>query len=247
MRNAGTEVRGPWIEVDARSLVYSLHGMGPPVGLLRALGVAVVVAVLLAGCGGGGTADTSSGAVTHLKASVTQPTPSEGQSQAAQRKKEATRAKRRELRDRRAAAAHRRREAARRHREAAEKLAEEHLGHGLGARKAIFNAENTVGAGPDPPPGVAWYHVLFTIGGRVAAFNIDANFKPAWSAHELITLMAAHNLPEDAQIVTEHESCIVWRSPTLGRLLGNEDAEGFVEPGTPGYAELITTSEPECE
>jgi hypothetical protein len=37
-----------------------------------------------------------------------------------------------------------------------------------------------------------------------------------------------------------------WRSPTLGRLLGNEYAEGFVEEVYNKYAELITTSKPEC-
>jgi hypothetical protein len=90
-------------------------------------------------------------------------------------------------------------------------------------------------------------HVMYKIGSRVAAFNIKANFTPAMSAHELILLMSIHILPEDAELVTEHESCVVWRSPTLGRLLGNEYAEGFVEEADNRYAELITTSKPECE
>jgi len=60
--------------------------------------------------------------------------------------------------------------------------------------------------------------------------------------------MSTHNLPDDAEVVTEHASCIVWRSATLGRLLGSEYAEGFVEPTGEGkYAELITTLKPECE
>jgi hypothetical protein len=88
---------------------------------------------------------------------------------------------------------------------------------------------------------------VYKIGNRVAAFSINANFTPAMSAHELILLMSSHNLPEDAELVTEHESCIVWRSPTLGRLLGNEYVEGFVEEADDKYAELITTAKPECE
>ncbi len=139
------------------------------------------------------------------------------------------------------------REAARKRREVAVRRADAHLGHGLGATEATFNANNTIGHGPDPPAGVAWMHVLYKIGSRVAAFNINANFTPAMSAHELILLMSIHNLPEDAEPVTEHSSCIVWRSPTLGRLLGNEYAEGFVEEADNKYAELITTSKPECE
>ncbi|HEX5308064.1 MAG TPA: hypothetical protein VFW38_03180 [Solirubrobacteraceae bacterium] len=80
-----------------------------------------------------------------------------------------------------------------------------------------------------PAPGAAWKHLLYTTGSRVAAFNINANFTPAISLRELILLMSTHNLPEDAELVTEHESCLVWRSSTLGRLLGNEYADGFVE------------------
>lgn len=124
---------------------------------------------------------------------------------------------------------------------------EAHLGYGLGATEATFNANNTIGHSPHPPAGVAWMHVMYKIGSRVAAFNINANFTPPWSAHELILLMSTHNLPEDAEVVMEHESCIVWRSPTLGRLLGSEYAEGFVEEADNTYAELITTIKPECE
>ena len=123
---------------------------------------------------------------------------------------------------------------------------EAHLGHGLGATEATFNANNTIGHSPHPPAGVAWMHVMYKIGSRVAAFNINANFTPPWSAHELILFMSTHNLPEDAEVVMEHESCIVWRSPTLGRLLGSEYAEGFVEEADNKYAELITTLKPEC-
>jgi hypothetical protein len=148
---------------------------------------------------------------------------------------------------RREEAEERRREAARKRREEAAQRAEAHLGHGLGATETTFNVNNSIGHGPDPPPGIAWMHVMYKIGSRVAAFNINANFTPAMSAHELILLMSIHNLPEDAEMVTEHESCIVWRSPTLGRLLGSEYAEGFVEEADNKYAELITTSKPECE
>ena len=95
---------------------------------------------------------------------------------------------------------------------------------------------------------MAWYHVLYKDGNRVAAFNINANFSPPMGAHELIFLMAAHNLPDDAHVIAEHNTCIVWQSQTLRQLLGNEDAEGFVEPEGEGkYAELITTEKPECQ
>jgi hypothetical protein len=209
--------------------------------------VALVLVSILAGCGAG--QETAASSVTGAKttASVTEPNPSELQAQAKQRKQEAAERKRRELTTRREEAQEHRREAAHRRREEAARRAEAHLGHGLGATEVTFNANNTIGGGPDPPAGVAWMHVMYKIGSRVAAFNINANFTPAWTARELILFMSAHNLPDDAQIETEHESCIVWRSPTLGRLLGNEYAEGFVAPAGEGrYAELITTSKPEC-
>ncbi len=217
-------------------------------GLLGIVGLGVATVVVATGCGGSSSTEATSRAAAHTTASTTPPSPTELKAEAAQRKKEAAEAKQREAAARREAAEQRRQEAARRHREAAERQAEEHLGHGLGATASSFNAQNTVGEGPDPPAGVAWYHVLYKDGDRVAAFNINANFSPPMSPHELITLMAAHNLPDDAEVVTEHESCILWRSPTLGRLLGSEYAEGFVEPAGEGkYAELITTTTPECK
>lgn len=206
--------------------------------------VLLLVGLLVAGCGGNGTTTTSASSASTTS---TQPSASELQAQVKQRKQEAAERKRQELAARREEADERRREAARKRREDAARRAEAHLGHGLGATEAAFNANNTIGHGPDPPPGVAWMHVMYKIGGLVAAFNVNANFTTAMSAHELILLMSIHNLPEDAELVTEHESCIVWRSPTLGRLLGNEYAEGFVEEADNKYAELITTSKPECE
>lgn len=201
---------------------------------------------VLAGCGGGQTTISSSVAGAKASASTTGPRASELQAQAKQRKQEATERKRQEQATRREEVQERRRGVARKRREAAARRAEVHLGHGLGATEATFNANNTIGHGPDPPSGVAWMHIMYKIGSRVAAFNINANFTPAMSAHELILLMSIHNLPEDAELVTEHVSCIVWRSPTLRRLLGNEYAEGFVEEADDKYAELITTSKPEC-
>jgi hypothetical protein len=208
------------------------------------LRVLLLASLLVAGCGASGTTTNSASPASPASA---QPSARELQAQAKQRKQEAVERKRRELAARREEAEQRRREAARKRHEEAARRAEAHLGHGLGATEATFNTNNTIGHGPDPPPGVAWMHVLYKVGSRVAAFNINANFTPAMSAHELILLMSMHNLPEDAAVVTERESCIVWQSPTLGRLLGNEYAEGFVEEADNGYAELITTSKPECK
>jgi hypothetical protein len=205
--------------------------------------VLLVASLLVAGCGGSGTTTNSA---SPASAASAQPSASELQAQAKQRKQEAAERKRQELAARREEAKRRKREAARKRREKAARRAEAHLGHGLGATEAAFNANNTIGHGTEPPPGVSWMHVLYKIGGRVAAFNINANFIPAWSPHELILFMSIHNLPEDAEVVTEHEFCIVWRSPTLGSLLGNEYAEGFVEEEDNSYAELITTPKPEC-
>ncbi len=205
--------------------------------------VLLLASLIVAGCGGSGTTTSASPAST----ASAQPSASELQAQAKQRKQESAERKRQELAARREEAGERRREAERKRREEAARRAEARLGHGLGATEATFNANNTIGHGPGPPPGVAWMHVMYKIGSRVAAFNINANFTPAMTAHELILLMSIHNLPEDAELVMEHESCVVWRSPTLGRLLGNEYAEGFVEEADNKYAELITTSKPECE
>ncbi len=214
------------------------------------VGIAGVCVLVLAGCGGGGqtTSTTSATVAAQTTTTVGQPSASDLKVEARQRKKDAAESKKRELLAKREAAERRRREAARHRREAAERRAEEDLGHGLGAKKSKFNAENTIGEGSDPPVGVAWWHVMYTLGGdRVAAFNINVNFDPVPSTHELISLMSVHNLPDDAHVITEHASCIVWRSPTLGRLLGSEYAEGFVEPEGEGkYAELITTMKPEC-
>jgi hypothetical protein len=222
-------------------VVRDLFGRWGPAywGLL----VLLLAGLLISGCGGSGTTTPSA---SRASASA-QPSASELQAQAKQRKQEAAERKRHELAARRGEAERRRRAAARKGREEAARRAEAHLGYGLGATEAKFNANNTIGHGPDPPPGVAWMHVMYKSGSRVAAFNINANFTPAMSARELILLMSIHNLPDDAEPVTEHASCIVWRSPTLGRLLGNEYAEGFVEDADNKYAELITTSKPECE
>ncbi|MGA8352866.1 MAG: hypothetical protein WB698_01695 [Solirubrobacteraceae bacterium] len=222
-------------------MVLDLLGRWGP-GYLGLL-VLLLASLLVAGCGGSGT--TTSTSLTSTASA--QPSASELQAQAKQHKQEAAERKRQELAARRKEAEERRREAVGKRREETARRAEAHLGHGLGATEATFNANNTIGHGPDPPLGVAWMHVMYKIGSRVAAFNINANFTPAISAHELIFLMSIHNLPEDAELVTEHESCVVWRSPTLGRLLGNEYAEGFVEESDNKYAELITTSKPECE
>jgi hypothetical protein len=211
----------------------------------RGLHVLLLAGLLaVAGCGG---SDTTTSSAPRASATSAQPSASEHQDQANQRKREAVEQKRQELSAHREEADERERNAARKRREEAGRRAETYLGHGLGATEAAFDANNTIGNGPDPPPGIAWMHVMYKIGIRIAAFNINANFTPAMSAHELIVLMSIHNLPEDAELVTEHESCIVWRSPTLGRVLGNEYAEGFVEATNDQYAELITTSKPECE
>lgn len=204
----------------------------------------LLACMLVAGCGGSGNTAPSASATSTASA---QRSESEPQTQATQRKQEAAGRKRQELATIREDAEARRREAVRKRSQEAARRAEAHLGHGLGATEGVFNADNTIGHGPDPPPGVAWMHVMYKIGSRVAAFNINANFTPAMSPHELILLMSIHNLPEDSTLVTEHESCIVWRSPMLGRLLGNEFAEGFVEEADDKYAELISTSKPECE
>ncbi len=151
--------------------------------------VLLLAGLLVTGCGGSGTTTSASPAST----ASAQPSASELQAQAKQRKQEAAERKRQELAARREEAEERRREAARKRREEAARRAEAHLGHGIGATEATFNANNTIGHGPDPPPGVAWMHVMYKIGSRVAAFNINANFTPAMSAHELILLMSIHN------------------------------------------------------
>jgi hypothetical protein len=203
---------------------------------------ALDIAIIVSGCGSSTT--TTATTTTTAPAVPTAAEIKEEKAKEAAEKRAAAAEAKKEARE---AATTKRAEAPKEHVEAAAKKQEEAEGHGLGASKARFDANNSVGEGPDPPEGAAWYHVLVTgAGDRVTAYNINVNFHPAEDARELMLLLAGNDLPRDSEIVTEHSRCIVWRSPLLLHLIGTEYAEAFVEPNVNNYAEMIAQTKPEC-
>jgi hypothetical protein len=91
---------------------------------------------------------------------------------------------------------------------------------GLGATVSAFYAQNSQGSGM-PPLGLVYYQVDATVHGRVAAFHIVINARPAFSARERVSQVGGVDLPEDAtETNLNNDHCIVWHSQKLGRLIG---------------------------
>lgn len=103
---------------------------------------------------------------------------------------------------------------------------------GLGATRAAFYTQNPHGKSP-PPLGVAYYTVDSTSAGRVVAFHVEINARPRFSSRERVVLLGGINLPLDATITSINKNtCIVWRSKTLMRLIGIAYAAGTTTPGS---------------
>jgi hypothetical protein len=117
---------------------------------------------------------------------------------------------------------------------------------GLGAKVAAFYASNPRGSGT-PPLGVAYYHVDQTRGGRVIAYHVQINAKPPFSNRERIAgLLDGINLPLDARTTRiNRNTCIVWRSATLKRLIGMAYAAGTTQTGTT-TAKMRAERTPHC-
>ena len=116
---------------------------------------------------------------------------------------------------------------------------------GLGATVATFYAQNPHGAGT-PPLGLAYYKVDRTRGGRVIAFHVTIHASPPYSSRERIVLLAGINLPADAtETNLNGNTCIVWHSATLKRLIGMAYAAGTTRPGTT-TAQMRAERTPRC-
>ena len=91
---------------------------------------------------------------------------------------------------------------------------------GLGASVAAFYASNPRGSG-EPPLGVAYYHVTATKRGRVTAFKMAINSKPATGPRGRLALVSGLDIPADATETKLNSTyCLVWHSRRLGKLIG---------------------------
>jgi hypothetical protein len=119
---------------------------------------------------------------------------------------------------------------------------------GLGSRSAAFTSQH-----PDEPPnpsavhGLDWFTILVTNAqGRVTAFRMDENAEPPEESRERISFARGSDLPSDAEIVEPNtDTCIVWRSPTLRKLVGEQYAVATTVEGETS-AELRAESSPSC-
>jgi hypothetical protein len=116
---------------------------------------------------------------------------------------------------------------------------------GLGATKSAFYAQNPHGKSP-PRLGVAYYTVDRIRAGRVVAFHVEINAKPRFSNRERVTLLAGINLPIDAtETSINRNTCIVWRSAKLKKLIGMAYAAGTTRSGTT-TAHMRAERSPRC-
>ncbi len=119
---------------------------------------------------------------------------------------------------------------------------------GLGSKAAVFSASNEGKPSPNPPAGNTWYTVLSTdSAGRVTAFRMEENDEPALEPRERVGFLGGNILPPGArQTNLNGEECIVWRSPTLKRLVGMEYAASTTGPEESSSAEMRAESSPSC-
>jgi hypothetical protein len=116
---------------------------------------------------------------------------------------------------------------------------------GLGASVAAFYAQNPHGTS-SPPLGVAYYRVDRKRNGRVIAYEVQINAQPPFSARERLALLGGINLPADATETNLNRThCIVWRSRTLGSLIGMEYAAGTTD-STSNIAQMRVETRPNC-
>jgi hypothetical protein len=115
---------------------------------------------------------------------------------------------------------------------------------GLGATRSAFYRSNPTGQGR-PPLGVAYYYVDLTQLGRVVAYHVVINAKPAFGNRERLFLTEGINLPPDAQQVRFRSTCHIWRSRTLYKLTGKRYAVATTRTGTTS-ARMHAASRPRC-
>ena len=116
---------------------------------------------------------------------------------------------------------------------------------GLGATVAAFYASNPHGPGR-PGLGIAYYHVDATLHGRVIAYDVTTNFKPPAGERDRITLLGGVDLPIDAtETNLNSNTCLVWHSRTLGKLIGMSYAAATTQPYS-AYATMRAEKRPHC-
>jgi hypothetical protein len=134
-------------------------------------------------------------------------------------------------------------------RAAARRKLDEAAGNGLGATKAVFEANNTMISqeGTEPPDGTDYYRITETDSGRVVGYEVTIYASPPFSNRERIGLLGGVDLPKGTKPLPdlEHAHCYVWRSPVLKRLIGKESAEGTTDDGT-NSARIEAVSSPNC-
>src|SRR5579884_3940899 len=116
---------------------------------------------------------------------------------------------------------------------------------GLGSTVAAFYASNPHGPGA-PGLGLAYYHVVSTKHGRVTAYSVVENVKPRDSTRDRMSLTEGINLPADAVATSlNNNTCEVWRSRKLGKLIGMQYAAATSSPHTT-TAYMQAESKPRC-
>lgn len=120
---------------------------------------------------------------------------------------------------------------------------------GLGALERVFIANNA----QEPPnlsgapAGLAWYTVTQTDAKRrVIAYQIGENAVPAMDSRTRLSLGAGIYLPTDAtETQLNSDTCLVYKSSTLRRLIGYEYAALTATPGT-RTANVRAEQTPQC-
>jgi hypothetical protein len=119
---------------------------------------------------------------------------------------------------------------------------------GLGSRSAAFVSQHP-GEPPNPSAvhGINWFTILSTNHqGRVTAFRMNENDEPPEESRERISFARNSELPSDAEIIEPNtETCIVWRSGILRKLIGDEYAAASTIEGS-ASAELRAEPSPSC-
>jgi hypothetical protein len=110
----------------------------------------------------------------------------------------------------------------------------------------VFLAQNPHGKLP-PPLGVAYYAIDRAHGGRVVDYDVITNFRPRPSSRERIALLAGVNLPADAtETRINSDTCVVWQSATLKKLIGMRYAAGTTRHLGARIARMRAERTPHC-
>jgi hypothetical protein len=113
--------------------------------------------------------------------------------------------------------------------------------------EAAFIAGNNTTMPAQFTPGLVIYVIDATnSAGRVTAYHIVDMSSPLDSNRERLALLAGLGLPRDAvETNLNNDTCLVWRSPMLKKLVGMEYAQTTTSTGSTS-AEAQVTATPHC-